>query len=65
MREWKGEAKGSLTSGKLEGHAIEDRDRERTFQFTGEVADGVFTGRHGRERDGEFRSSGRISFATE
>lgn len=63
MREWHGEAKGSLTDGTLSGHALEDRDRKRTFMFEGDVSDGSFTGKHGRERDGEFRSSGRMTLS--
>ena len=65
QRAWEGEATGSLKSGKLEGHGIEERDRKRTFLFSGEVTDGVFSGDHGRERDGEFRRSGRITFSAE
>ena len=61
MRAWAGHAKGSLKNGELEGEGVEERDRKRTFVFSGTVEDGVFTGTHGRMRDGEMSNSGTLT----
>ncbi|HXV77347.1 MAG TPA: hypothetical protein VD788_13595 [Candidatus Polarisedimenticolaceae bacterium] len=63
MREWKGTATGNLGSGRLEGEAVEDRDRKRTFAFRGAFTDGVFAGSHGQLRDGELSSGGTLTLA--
>ena len=59
-REWKGTASGSLTDGSLEGEAVEERDRKRTFKFSGEVTEGHFVGDHGAMRDGELQKRGTL-----
>jgi len=61
-RVWTGSATGSLETGDLEGEGIEERDRKRTFVFSGSFEDGVFTGEHGSLRNGEMRKSGTLTF---
>ena len=61
QRAWRGSATGSLENGYLEGEGMEERDRERTFSFRGNVKDGVFTGEHGSQRGGDWRKSGTLT----
>lgn len=58
-----GTAKGSLTSGALEGEVENDNEeRKTTFRFQGSFEDGTFTGTHAAiGKDGELKDTGTLS----
>jgi hypothetical protein len=57
---YKGTAEGSLTEGALEGN-IRNENEERSFTFSGEFADGTFTGEHSETEGSSSWSTGTMS----
>lgn len=59
---YSGSATGSLTDGKLEG-VVKNEGKNRTFTFTGEVAEGRFEGTHEETTKGRERRTGTMFLA--
>lgn len=60
---FEGKAKGSVESGPLHGTAeSDDESHKLSFQFRGDVEEGVFTGTHGYiKRDGSLQEAGTLT----